>query len=75
MSIAKKYNIPEQTVKDMVKKGVISCSIVRHYEIFEYYEQYYNSNPTLRAYEVLEHVGEHFKVSPETVKKIAREMR
>lgn len=37
MSLSKKYGIPEETIKAMVKDGVLPCSVVKCDEIMNYY--------------------------------------
>lgn len=39
MSLAKKYNIPEQTVKALVKDGWLSCSVPMYEEIYYSYKK------------------------------------
>lgn len=43
MSLDQKYNIPRETIKNMVADGVISCSVARQHEIYDYYLQYMSS--------------------------------
>lgn len=72
MSLSKKYNIPEETVKDMVKHGVISCSISRQFEIYDYYQQFMSSgrgsgkSKSVIYYEI----SQDLKVSDSYVKQI-----
>lgn len=39
MSISKKYNIPQETVKNMINDGVISCSWPSYEQIYAMYQQ------------------------------------
>lgn len=44
MSLGKKYSIPAETIKNMVNDGVISCSIARQYEIYDYLQEFARSS-------------------------------
>lgn len=39
MTLENKYNVPRETLKKMVDDGVISTSVIRHYEIFDKYKR------------------------------------
>lgn len=72
MSLDKRYNIPEETVKKMVRDGVISCSVAKDFEIFEAYQQYANSvdaSGKSKA-EIYIIIAEKFRYNSDTVKKI-----
>lgn len=72
MSLEKKYNIPADIVKKLVNDGVISCSVIRHFEIFDAYTNFVasgkaqgKSNP-----DVYYELGQQLGVSDSTVKQI-----
>lgn len=69
MSLYKKYNIPEETVKRLIKDGVISCSIDRDYKIFDCCLTVKNSNPSLSILEVFSNVSEILNVNESSVMK------
>ncbi len=70
MTLENKYNVPTETIKRMVKDGVISCSVSRHYEIYDLYKSKWATGQfeTINAvcYEIERVSGEDF----ENVKKI-----
>lgn len=72
MSLDKKYNIPEETFKKMVRDGVISCSVARHYEIYDYYQQYKRSaqGSCKSAMDIYYSVAQEFRISEVMVRKI-----
>lgn len=70
MSLAKKYQIPIETVKRMVKDGVISCSIDRNYEIYDYFLSMKSQNPLLANVDLITKVSENMHVPESTVEKV-----
>jgi len=70
MSLDKKYQIPAETVKKMVQDGVISCSIARHHEIYDYYLSFKSTCSGKSNAEIFFHVAEKMKVSESSVKAI-----
>lgn len=70
MSLDKKYQIPIETVKRMVKDGVISCSIARNYEIYDYFLSMKSQNPLLANVDLITKVSENMRVSESTVEKV-----
>jgi len=69
MSLDKKYNIPGETVKRMIKDGVISCSIDRDYKIFDQCLSCKNANPSMSMAEVISQVAEDLKIHEATVNR------
>jgi hypothetical protein len=69
MSLDKRYNIPGETVKRMIKDGVISCSIDRDYRIFDLCVWCKNSNPSWPMSEVITHVAEDLGINESSVEK------
>jgi hypothetical protein len=69
MSLDKKYNVPEETVKRMIRDGVISCSIDRDYKIFDNCLSVKNANPSLSILEVFSNVAENLGVNEASVMK------
>lgn len=43
MSFLKKYGLPEETIKNMVKDGVIPCLTMHHDEILTFYKKQIDS--------------------------------
>lgn len=70
MSLDKKYNIPAETVKRMVNDGVISCSVLRHHEIFDVYQSIKAADPSRRTWDIYCDVANECHVQPELVKKV-----
>lgn len=69
MSLAKKYNVPQETIKRMVNDGVISCSWPMYEEIYAMYQKSMSiggKSKTQIFYEIAEAKG----ISERTVKNI-----
>lgn len=75
MSLDKKYNIPAETVSKMVQDGVISCSVVRHYELLDMFNAMKVANPTMSNYEIFYHISEKTGNSQDNVKNIVYKLR
>lgn len=39
MKLAEKYNVPEKTIKAMVKDGWLSCSVHQYEEVYFHYKE------------------------------------
>lgn len=70
MSLHKKYGIPESTVKQMVDDGVISCSVKRHYEIYDRFLQLRSLHPASTKLSLIIRVAEEMHATESTVDKI-----
>jgi predicted transcriptional regulator len=70
MSLHKKYGIPEATVKQMVCDGVISCSVSRHYEIYDRFRQLKEQFPSRTKLDIIIQVAEEMNTSEATVDKV-----
>lgn len=70
MSLENRYNIPKETVKEMVQDGVISCSVARHFEIYDHFLNYRSSHPGKSMYDCFFEVAQQLKVSESTVKQV-----
>lgn len=67
MSLAKKYNIPQQTITNMVKDGVISCTWPMYEEIYAMYQQSISIGGKTKT-EIYFEISQAKKVSEGTVK-------
>lgn len=70
MSLDKKYQIPVETVKKMIKDGVISCSIARNFDVYDYFLTMKQQNPMLGNSQIISNVSTEMKLSVSTVEKI-----
>ena len=70
MSIAKKYGVPEDTIVKMVNDGVISCSVKRHYEIYDRFVQLRSLNPSATKASLIIKVAEEMHATEATVDKV-----
>jgi hypothetical protein len=61
MSLAKKYGIPEASIKCMVKDGVIPWGVVRQEEFISYYKSKLESG--VEKHEAVKLTSEEFNVS------------
>lgn len=39
MKLSEKYNVPEETIKAMIKDGWMNCSVAKYEEIFNVYRK------------------------------------
>jgi hypothetical protein len=72
MSLSDKYGIPQETVNQMVKDGVISCKYPRHEEVYNLYKTYSGSGKTKT--DIYYEMADKLKMSFETIKKIVAQM-
>lgn len=70
MSISNKYNIPLETVKKMVKDGVISCSAVRYEEVYEEYKKYKLASPDKSDSQIFYDMSDQMNMTDAAIKKI-----
>lgn len=70
MSLDKKYQIPAETIKNMVKDGVISFTAVRNHEIYDYYLSYKASNPSKCTMDIYQEVADHYSLSGDSIRVI-----
>lgn len=70
MSLAKKYDIPLETVQRMVKDGVISCSAVRYEEVYDAYKKYKTVSPNKSDVQISYEIADQMNMSDTSVRKI-----
>lgn len=70
MSLDKKYQIPPDTIRNMVRDGVISFTTVRNHEIYDYFISFRSSNPSKSTMDLYQEVGDHYHLSSETIRVI-----
>lgn len=75
MSLDKKYQIPEETIKRMVKDGVISCSIVRGYEVYDRYLEIKGLFPELSNSKIFIQMADEFKMSDKNIDRIVYSLK
>jgi hypothetical protein len=61
MSLAKKYGVPESSIKCMVKDGVIPWGVVRQVEFISFYKSKLESG--VEKHEAVKLTSEEFNVS------------
>jgi len=66
MSLSKKYNISQDTVRQMIHDGWISCSVPSYEKIYADFEQSMQSGSKCKTQAIFE-VAEKNKVSESTV--------
>lgn len=70
MSLAKKYGIPEETIKLMIKDGWLSCSVAKCEEIIVHYKRHVDAGvPKLEA---VHRVEDEIKVSERHIYRILK---
>jgi hypothetical protein len=70
MTLENKYNVSRETLKTMVRDGIISCSVVRHYEVYDHYQKLKTECPTCTVNALIEKAANDMRESYENVKKI-----
>jgi hypothetical protein len=70
MTIENKYNIPRETVQQMVLDGVIPCSVKRKYEIHDLFQRLKSECPTCTVVSLVERIASEKNENFENVKKI-----
>jgi predicted transcriptional regulator YheO len=68
MSLSDKYNIPQATIKAMIKDGWISCSVPQYEEIAYFYKKQIESG--LSSSEAINRTAEVTSVSKRTVYRV-----
>lgn len=66
MSLAKKYNVPQETVKKMIADGVISCSWPSYEQIYAMYQKSMSIGGKSKA-EIIHEICEATKAKERTV--------
>jgi len=74
MTIENKYNVPRETIQKMVNDGVIPCSVVNHYQVYDLFQRYKNECPTCTQNSVLWRVAEERNEPFDRIKKIVYEL-
>lgn len=70
MSLEKIYGISTEILKKMLDNGDLPCSVIRRHEVYDYYLQYKNSNPSKGRTEIYNDLADHFRLSESSIKQI-----
>ncbi len=71
MKLADFYGIPEETVTRMMRNGHLSCSVARHFEIYDSYKKYVSCCGSGKTKEeICNDVADSLGVSSSTVKQV-----
>lgn len=71
MKLADFYGIPEETVTRMMRNGHISCSVARHFEIYDEYKKHVACCGMGRTKEdIYNHIADTLHVSVSTVRQV-----
>lgn len=74
MSLSKKYGIPQEKVKELIKDGWISCSVPMYEKIYQDFQNSMSVGGKTQTAVFLE-VAEKNHVSEKTVQKIVYKFR
>lgn len=74
MILENKYNVPRETIKKMVSDGIISTSVVYHYEVLDMFQRFKNECPACPKVDLLQKVADERKEPFERIKKIVYEL-
>lgn len=75
MTLENKYNVSRETLTQMAKDGVISCSVLRHYEILDIFNRLKNDKPTRSNYDIFCQMASELRLSTDTIDKIVYNLR
>lgn len=70
MSISNKYNIPEETVKKMVKDGIVYRCVAQMDEVYELFKSIKAKNPNKSKSEIYRDISESKDINFFTVKQM-----
>lgn len=70
MSLDQKYNIPRETIKNMVSDGVISGTVLRKHEICDAFFKIKRENPSLSVKQIILNLSVETNLSVSYVEKI-----
>lgn len=70
MSLSKKYGIPEETIKLMIKDGWLSCSVAKCEEVIVHYKKHISQG--IPKPEAVHRVADEIKVSESYIYRIMK---
>jgi hypothetical protein len=70
MTLENKYNVSRETIKQMVNDGVISSSVVRHYEVYDHFKKLKDQCSSCTMQSLLERAATETHMSLESVRAI-----
>lgn len=70
MSLEQKYNLPRETIKNMVSDGVIPGTVVRNHELCDDFFKLKNANPSLSAKQIIINLSVDVGLSVSSIEKI-----
>lgn len=73
MSLENTYGVPRETIKKMVRDGVISCSIISHVEVWDMYKSRVGKFDTL--HEICVDISLSSSYQVDNIKKIIQKFR
>ncbi len=75
MTLENKYNVPRETLKKMCADGVISSSVLRHYEVYDMFTRLKSEKPMRSNYDIFCQMAVELKLSTDTIDKIVYTIR
>lgn len=73
MSLEKYYGVPRETIKKMIRDGVISCSLESHLEVYEMYKARVGKFETL--HDICVDISQSSTYQVDNIKKIIQKFR
>lgn len=74
MSIWNKYNVPKETITQMVKDGVISNCVIRYQEVYDEYKKLKSANPGTSDASLFVDMSVSLNITEAYIKKIVYQM-
>lgn len=65
MNIAEKYGLNEETIKQMIRDGIIPCHVTKHEQVYNFYQKGINSG--LPKPQAISNAAEEYKLSERMV--------
>ena len=70
MTLENKYNVPKETLKQMCQDGVISSSVLRHYEIYDLFHKIKKEYPARSNSAIICQMADDLRLSTATIDRI-----
>lgn len=74
MILENRYGLSSDQVKRLVNDGIIPCSVVNHYQVFEQFERFKSECPSCSQADLFRRVEDRTGVDFWNVKKIVQKL-
>lgn len=70
MTLENKYNVPRETLKKMCEDGVLSGTVMRHYEVYDIFKKLKSESPSRSNHDIFCQMANELKLAVKTIEKI-----